>query len=121
MSKTQPIKKESNQLDREYEIQCDECTFMPDLKSRNNKSNFSKPPKINGTEKNIQRIAQAYYQKQINNNLRNTGNTINSLNSNEIEFQIQKKLDCEKKKKKLFMEEKKLKRNVTDYKTSSKK
>lgn len=92
LKKQQSDKKDKDFNLYEYEKQCDECTFKPDLeKSRLNNNLFS--PKMiysKGIEKSIERIQKGRIEKQLIENLKSKGLAPNEIRTSQILEEIKR-------------------------------
>jgi hypothetical protein len=92
LNKPQSEKKDKDFNAYDYEKQCDQCTFKPDLeKSRLNNNIFS--PKViysKGIEKSIERIQKGRIEKNLVENLRNKGLAPNDTRTNQIMEEVKR-------------------------------
>lgn len=92
LKKLQSEKKDKDFNTWDYEKQCEECTFKPDLEKSRLKSNIFDPKPIysKGMEKNIERIQNARIEKNLLENLKQKGLSQNENRTKKLMEEVRK-------------------------------
>ena len=90
------------------------------FRARKFKNSKAKSPKINGVDKDIKRLKNAQKDKQLKLIAETSGLTNNSKIGNNFKKKIEKNDQKAIKQKSINLEERKLKRIATNFKTTSK-